>query len=137
MILSSIISPYSFPGIRIEDLPRHDVGQVHRDSRSVVAHSIVVDAIEKVTNLKLADFKSRTSNRALSEARMIYCYQVRVLLEWSLKEIGIAMGGRDHTTVIHAIKMYHNSMETDDIFYENSTEIESIIQSKMKALGIN
>jgi len=39
----------------------------------------------------------------------------------TLKYTGIhALGGRDHTTVIHSIRMFRNMYETDDTYREKA-----------------
>jgi chromosomal replication initiator protein len=46
--------------------------------------------------------------------RQIAMYLSRQLTRHSLQEIGEAFGGRDHGTVIHAVKTVENMMEQDD-----------------------
>jgi len=37
-------------------------------------------------------------------------------MRYNLKQLGIYMGGRDHTTVIHGINTFRNLYETDPLF---------------------
>lgn len=56
--------------------------------------------------------KRRPANIAM--ARQIAMYLSRKLTTHSLQEIGRQFGGRDHGTVMHAIKVIGNAMENDE-----------------------
>jgi chromosomal replication initiator protein len=43
-------------------------------------------------------------------------YLIREMLDLSLVEIGNLFGGRDHSTVIHAINKVEEDMTQDDVF---------------------
>lgn len=81
------------------------------------ASKVTIEEIQK----KVADYyKIRVSElvgrRRLAEIvfpRQMAMFVCRTLTSESLKNIGEAFGGRDHGTVIHAIKQVENSMEQD------------------------
>jgi chromosomal replication initiator protein len=58
-----------------------------------------------VTNhfdVRLADLQSKKRSQSITEPRQICMYLARNLTKHSLEEIGGHLGGRDHTTVMHA-----------------------------------
>jgi chromosomal replication initiator protein len=55
-------------------------------------------------NIRLADLQGKRRHRSLASARQICMYLSRQLTTLSLGEIGGYFGGRDHTTVLHAIR---------------------------------
>ena len=121
------ISPYVFAGIKLRDLPdeiRHKIKQRNKS----YSHSIIVEAIEKVTDMKFTDITKKKRSTTLVDMRRIYCYQVRDKLKWSLKEIGESMGGKDHTTVIHNLKTYADIYETEDDFKNMADRIADEIE---------
>lgn len=121
------ISPYVFAGIKLRDLPdeiRHKIKQRNKS----YSHSIIVEAIEKVTDMKFTDITKKKRSTTLVDMRRIYCYQVRDKLRWSLKEIGESMGGKDHTTVIHNLKTYADIYETEDDFKNMADRIADEIE---------
>ena len=66
--------------------------------------------IDKVTEKEIIG-KSRKME--LVEARQISMYLCRDIMGLSLNNIGVYFGGRDHTTVMHAVKTINNKSLTD------------------------
>lgn len=121
------ISPYVFAGIKLRDLPDEIRNKIKQRNKSY-SHSIIVEAIEKVTEMKFSDITKNKRSISLVDVRRIYCYQVRDKLNWSLKEIGESMGGKDHTTVIHNLKTYANIYDTEDDFRNMADRIADEIE---------
>ncbi len=68
-------------------------------------HISITDIIEVVTrhfDVRLADLQSKRRSQSITEPRQICMYLARSLTKHSLEEIGGHLGGRDHTTVMHA-----------------------------------
>jgi len=87
--------------ITIELAQRAFKGQIE----SAVRHISITDIIEAVTNhfdVRLADLQSKKRSQSIAEPRQICMYLARNLTKHSLEEIGGHLGGRDHTTVMHA-----------------------------------
>ncbi len=80
--------------------------------------TVDIDKIQKKTaesfNIDPSEIvgKRRPANIAMS--RQIAMYLSRKLTTHSLQEIGRQFGGRDHGTVMHAIKVIGNAMENDE-----------------------
>ena len=65
---------------------------------------------------------------ATSPSRQIAMYLARDLTESSLPEIGEAFGGRDHSTVIHAIEKIESELKLDPSLQSTITELISLIR---------
>ena len=69
---------------------------------------ITIDEIQKKVaehyNLKLTDMHSARRARNVARPRQVAMYLAKVLTARSLPEIGRKFGGRDHTTVMHAVR---------------------------------
>jgi chromosomal replication initiator protein len=78
---------------------------------------ITVEEIQKTVathfNIKVADIKSPKRLKALVLPRQIAMYLARQLTSCSYPEIGERFGGKDHSTIIHAIKKMEKQMEQD------------------------
>jgi hypothetical protein len=59
------------------------------------------------------DMLSRRRNRSIARPRQVAMYLARVLTDRSLPEIGQKIGGKDHTTVLHAIRKVKELLQTD------------------------
>ncbi|MEM6327742.1 MAG: chromosomal replication initiator protein DnaA [Bacteroidota bacterium] len=60
--------------------------------------------------------RARTRKREVVQARQIAMFFSKQLTKHSLKTIGQNFGGRDHSTVIHAIQSVENQVETDPVY---------------------
>ena len=57
--------------------------------------------------------------RAVARPRQVAMYLAKQLTSRSLPEIGRKFGGRDHTTVMHAVKKVEQLCETDAGFADD------------------
>lgn len=91
---------------------------VHDILQEEIQHQITIDRIQrKVTemyDLRMSDMQNRRRPSHIAFPRQIAMYLSRLLTNHPLKEIGEAFGGRDHGTVIHAVKTVENMMEQDE-----------------------
>ncbi len=64
----------------------------------------IVRKVSQATRITEKDIVGKSRKKEIAQARQTAMYLCRTLLEISLNNIGIYFGGRDHTTVIHAIR---------------------------------
>ncbi|MDR1647532.1 MAG: chromosomal replication initiator protein DnaA [Zoogloeaceae bacterium] len=78
---------------------------------------ITVEGIQKGVadyyRIKVADFFSKRRTRAIARPRQVAMWLAKELTNLSYPAIGAAFGGRDHTTVIHAVKTVNELKEKD------------------------
>jgi chromosomal replication initiator protein len=81
------------------------------------ARNVGIENIQKTTadyyKIKVADLFSKKRTRAIARPRQVAMWLCREVTTHSFPEIGDAFGGRDHTTVIHAVKTI-DSLRTKD-----------------------
>lgn len=80
--------------------------------RKVTVHEIIRKVAEHY-NIRINDMLSARRARAVARPRQIAMYLAKNLTSKSLPEIGRSFGGRDHTTVIHAVKKIKELKATD------------------------
>jgi chromosomal replication initiator protein len=81
-----------------------------------VRHISITDIIEVVKDhfdVRLADLQSKKRSQSITEPRQICMYLARNLTRHSLEEIGGHLGGRDHTTVMHACSKINQAKDDD------------------------
>jgi chromosomal replication initiator protein len=70
-------------------------------------------------NIRLSDMSSARRARAVARPRQVAMYLAKQLTSRSLPEIGRKFGGRDHTTVIHAVRKVEELTSRDHAFAED------------------
>jgi len=68
--------------------------------------------------------------KEVAQARQLAMFIMKELTSSSLKSIGQSFGGRDHSTVVHAIKTIEKAMEKDDSFRKSVDAIMGKLTSK-------
>ncbi len=96
-------------------------------------HISISDIIEAVTNhfdVRLADLQSKKRSQSITEPRQICMYLARHLTKHSLEEIGGHLGGRDHTTVMHACSKIGDSKSANSEMHAVLNELtKQILQA--------
>jgi chromosomal replication initiator protein len=94
----------------------HDLIRAH-DRR------VTIEEIQKKVaahfNIRTSDMHSARRARSVARPRQVAMYLAKQLTSRSLPEIGRKFGGRDHTTVMHAVKKVDELRERDATFAED------------------
>ena len=86
------------------DLVQECLSDILRTSERKVTIEEIIRKVAEHYNLRMADLISARRARVVARPRQIAMFLSKSLTSKSLPEIGRKFGGRDHTTVIHAIK---------------------------------
>lgn len=87
-------------------------GQIHSLSRPINITDII-DVVTEHYDVRLVDLQSKKRSQSITLPRQICMYLARQLTRNSLEEIGGHLGGRDHTTVMHACSKIENFKKDD------------------------
>ncbi|MDQ6752374.1 MAG: chromosomal replication initiator protein DnaA [Actinomycetota bacterium] len=82
--------------------------------------------------LSLEELCSKSRTRTLVNARQIAMYLCRELTDMSLPKIGQELGGRDHTTVIHADRKIRELMAERRLIFNQVTELTNRIKQQQR-----
>jgi len=80
-------------------------------------------------NIRIADMHSARRSRSIARPRQIAMYLAKQLTQRSLPEIGRKFGGRDHTTVMHAVKKVDELRAADRHFDEDVDMLRRMLES--------
>lgn len=109
------------------------VKDVLKDLLRTNSRKITIDEIQKKVvehyNIKLSDMHSPRRSRSIARPRQVAMYLAKSITTRSLPEIGRKFGGRDHTTVIHAIKTIEEIMVNDPSLAEDIELLTRILQT--------
>lgn len=126
--LVKLIAYSSFTGISIN---LQTAKEVLGDTIDKTPHRITLDRIQKITaeamGLSASILRTHTRKKEVSIARQIAMYLAKKKTSHSLKSIGLAMGGRDYSTVIHACKKIAGMVKEDQAFAGKIEEIEAAL----------
>ncbi|MEI6986836.1 MAG: chromosomal replication initiator protein DnaA [Rhodospirillaceae bacterium] len=94
---------------------------------------VTIDEIQKKVaehyNIRLADMHSIRRARLVVRPRQVAMYLCKHLTSRSLPEIGRKFGGRDHTTVMHAVRKIEELRGTDASFDEDVELLRRMLES--------
>ena len=90
-----------------------------------------IDQVQKAVcqyyNITRDTLLSKSRKRQIVQARQIAMYMSRNLLKCSLSTIGSEIGGKDHSTVLHACTTVQDLMSIDKTFRQYVSDIEKML----------
>jgi chromosomal replication initiator protein len=97
-----------------------------------ITAAIIMAATAEYFTVTMEELQGANRSRTLVNARQIAMYLCRELTELSLPRIGASFGGKDHTTVMHAVKKITNLMSERRATYTQVTELTARIKSRAR-----
>jgi chromosomal replication initiator protein len=108
------------------DITLESCQEVLHDLLRASDRRITIEEIQKRVaehfNIRMADMHSARRSRAVARPRQVAMYLSKQLTSRSLPEIGRKFGGRDHTTVMHAVKKVEE-LRTSDINFAEDVDL--------------
>ncbi len=90
---------------------------------------LTIESVAKATaqyfRLPLVDLKSKGRNQDITRARHVAMYLARKVVNAKQQEIGAYFGGRDHSSVIHAVNTISDRVKTDPSLSKDINAIEA------------
>ena len=80
--------------------------------------------------MKLTDLLSKRRHKSIALPRQVCMYLARKHTRFSLEEIGGYFGGRDHTTVMHAVRTITAKCDADASLSGEISRIEERLSSR-------
>ncbi len=110
-------------------LARHVLNRLGEDTASdACAIGEILDAAAQEFGVERDALLARDRRPTVSTARQVAMFLARELTEHSLPEIGRGVGGRNHTTVLHAVNRVSAAMHSDD-------SVRSAVHNLRRRLG--
>jgi len=104
-------------------------GKVIADPNGQVSVSVqsILDTVSSFFGLRVGDLLSKRRQRSIALPRQIGMYLARRHTRFSLGEIGGYFGGRDHTTVMHAIRTIDGKRAKDESLDRDLVRLEEVL----------
>lgn len=102
------------------------------DGAQEITSAQILQQTAEYFKLSMEELCSKSRTRTLVTARQIAMYLCRELTDMSLPKIGQELGGRDHTTVIHADRKIRELMAERRVIYNQVTELTNRIKQQQR-----
>ena len=113
-VLNSLIVDSALLQRKIDiELAKYRIKSLVEESQKAISIDKIIDVVTSHFNIKVADIKGKTRLREVVLPRQIAMFLTKEYTELSLKAIGYHFGGRDHSTVIHAIQTINDLQNQD------------------------
>ncbi len=111
------------------ELAKTTLNHIIADAEKEVNIDTIIAVVTDYYDVKIGDLKGKRRLREYVIPRQMAMYLAKELTPLSLKSIGYHFGGRDHSTVIHAIQTINDLAETDK---EISKAVKQLLQKFKK-----
>jgi chromosomal replication initiator protein len=108
------------------DLAQEVLGELWGEDEKIITIDQIQRRVCDFFGVKLSDLKAKTRTKAIAFPRQVAMYLARQMTHSSLSEIGRAFGGKDHTTVLHAVDKIQTLLQEDPKLRKTT---DSLIQS--------
>ncbi|MCD6375326.1 MAG: chromosomal replication initiator protein DnaA [Caldisericaceae bacterium] len=95
------------------ELARQIVNEIAPPDKKVLTIESIVEYTASVFNLSSDHLRAKTRKKDIVRARQVAMYLAKQMTNHSLITIGLHFGGRDHSTVIHAINTIEELLKSD------------------------
>ncbi len=95
------------------DLAQEVLGELWGEEEKIITIEQIQRKVSEAYGIKLSDLKAKNRTKAVAFPRQIAMYLARQLTHASLSEVGRAFGGKDHTTVLHAVDKIQVLLQED------------------------
>ena len=90
----------------------------------------ILALVARTYSIPQSELKSQTRRQSIVAARAMFAYLARELAGASYQQIGQALGGRDHTTIMHSYRKIDRNRTRDPVIQEEIDELSRILLSR-------
>lgn len=111
------------------ELAKAALGDSATPEQRRITIQMILDVVTKYYNVRLSDLQSKKRHKSIAFPRQVCMFLARRYTRYSLEEIGGYFGGRDHTTVLHAVRTVDADVKNDKEVAEQLTQIEGQLEN--------
>ncbi|MBF8258094.1 MAG: dnaA, partial [Actinobacteria bacterium] len=95
------------------DLAREVLARHLEPTERVISPEAIIKAVAEHYGVKISDLRSERKHKVIALPRQVAMYLMRAMTRCSFPDIGLRFGGRDHTTVMYAVKKIDKRTKED------------------------
>jgi chromosomal replication initiator protein len=135
-VIVSLIAHASLANMAIDlELAKKILKNIVREIDSEVGIDYIQKTVSDYFNVVQDDLKAKTRKKEIVIARQVAMYFSKDYTNHSLKSIGYHFGGRDHSTVIHAVQSVNDMLDTDAKFRYSVEELKKKLKMRNPSLN--
>lgn len=132
-VIISLIANASLVRTEIDlELAKQTLKSIVHDIDSEVGIDYIQKTVSEFFKVSIDQLKDKTRKKEIVMARQLAMFFSKEYTNLSLKSIGYHFGGRDHSTVIHAVQTVNDLYDTDNNFKKSLDELRKKL--KLKAI---
>ncbi len=106
------------------ELAKAALGETATSEQRRITIQQIIESVTEYYNVKVSDLQSKKRHKSIAFPRQVCMYLARRHTRYSLDEIGGYFGGRDHTTVLHAVRTVTRDVTEEPDIAEQVNRIE-------------
>ena len=111
------------------DLATEALQDIVASSYKMITVELIMDTVAKHYRIKISDILSKKRARNIARPRQMAMALTKELTNLSLPAIGDNFGGRDHTTVMHGVRVIAELREADPEIAQDYEKLLILIQN--------
>jgi len=130
-VVVSLIAHASLMRVDVDlELAKKVLKNIVKEIDSEVGIDYIQKTVSDYFHVNQDDLKAKTRKKEIVIARQVAMYFSKDYTNHSLKSIGYHFGGRDHSTVIHALQSVNDMMDTDSKFRYSVDELKKKLKMR-------
>jgi chromosomal replication initiator protein len=106
------------------ELAKSALGDTAGPERKRITVQQIYEAVTNYYGVRQSDLQGKKRHKSIAFPRQVCMFLARRFTGFSLAEIGCYFGGRDHTTVLHAVRTVESDCHTDKNIADQLSQIE-------------
>ena len=106
------------------ELAKSALGDTAGPERKRITIQQIYEAVTKYYGVRQSDLQGKKRHKSIAFPRQVCMFLARRFTGFSLAEIGCYFGGRDHTTVLHAVRTVESDCHADKNIADQLSQIE-------------
>ncbi len=135
-VMVSMVAHASLGNMKVDlELAKRILKNIVKEIDSEVGIDYIQKTVSDYFKVPQDDLKAKTRKKEIVIARQVAMYFSKDYTNHSLKSIGFHFGGRDHSTVIHAVQSVNDMLDTDAKFRYSVDELKKKLKIRNPSLN--
>mgnify|MGYP003390817531 FL=1 len=130
-VLTKLITYFEFNNLApsLDETKRILIDNFSSFQESSLSSKSIIDAVSKFYSVTNKDLVSKSRKKELVKPRQVVMYLLRAEIEMSFPNIGQELGGRDHSTAMHACKKILKEIKEKERMAQEINSIKQLIKN--------